>query len=104
MTLSDWLPKAALHDGKSLQRMTLLSPIFYISCFAEDDIDLLVAQLEKLNEQEQDDDVIITFDLIFGFYSFHSIFFHYRVVKIFQNIQKNRFVQQYKVNYMQHVN
>ncbi|CAF3348370.1 unnamed protein product [Rotaria sp. Silwood1] len=56
VTLSDWLPQVALHDGKSLQRMTLLSPIFYISCFAEDDIDLLVTQLEKINEQEQDDD------------------------------------------------
>jgi hypothetical protein len=38
--------------------MTLLSPIFYISCFAEDDIELLVSQLEKITEQEQDDDVI----------------------------------------------
>ncbi|CAM4739569.1 unnamed protein product [Rotaria magnacalcarata] len=56
VTLNDWLPEVALHDGKSLQRMTLLSPIFYISCFAEDDIDLVVAQLEKINEQEQDDD------------------------------------------------
>ncbi|CAF2856253.1 unnamed protein product [Rotaria sp. Silwood2] len=56
VTLNDWLPQVALHDGKSLQRMTLLSPIFYISCFAEDDIDLLVSQLEKINEQEQDDD------------------------------------------------
>jgi len=37
--------------------MTLLSPIFYISCFAEDDIELLVTQLEKITEQEQDDDV-----------------------------------------------
>ncbi|CAF3703522.1 unnamed protein product [Rotaria sordida] len=56
VTLNDWLPQVALHDGKSLQRMALLSPIFYISCFAEDDIDLLVTQLEKINEQEQDDD------------------------------------------------
>jgi hypothetical protein len=39
--------------------MTLLSPVFYLSCFAEDDIDLLVTQLEKLNEQEQDDDDVI---------------------------------------------
>lgn len=39
--------------------MTLLSPIFYISCFAEDDIELLVSQLEKITEQEQDDDVRI---------------------------------------------
>jgi hypothetical protein len=37
--------------------MTLLSPIFYLSCFAEDDIDLLVTQFEKLNDQEQDDEV-----------------------------------------------
>ena len=57
MALDDWLPAVALHDGKSLQRMTLLSPIFYISCFAEDDIELLVAQLEKINEQEQDEEV-----------------------------------------------
>ncbi|CAF0803432.1 unnamed protein product [Adineta steineri] len=54
--LNDWLPQVALLNGKSLQRMTLLSPVFYISCFAEDDIDLLVSQLEKLNDQEQDDD------------------------------------------------
>jgi len=59
VTLNDWLPQVALQDGKSLQRMTLLSPVFYISCFAEDDIDLLVTQLEKLNEQEQDDDDVI---------------------------------------------
>ena len=56
VTLADWLPKVALHDGKSLQRMTLLSPIFYISCFAEDDIDMLVAQLDQINEQETTDD------------------------------------------------
>ncbi len=59
VTLNDWLPQVALQDGKSLQRMTLLSPVFYLSCFAEDDIDLLVTQLEKLNEQEQDDDDVI---------------------------------------------
>lgn len=55
--LSDWLSSVALQNGKSLQRMTLLSPVFYISCFAEDDIELLVAQLDKVNEHEQDDDV-----------------------------------------------
>ncbi|UJR33767.1 hypothetical protein I4U23_021194 [Adineta vaga] len=54
--LNDWLPQVALQNGKSLQRMTLLSPIFYISCFAEDDIDLLVTQLDKMTDQEQDDD------------------------------------------------
>lgn len=56
VTLHDWLPKVALIDGKTLQRMTLLSPVFYISCFAEDDIELLVAQLEKLAEQETEND------------------------------------------------
>ena len=58
VTLNDWLPIVALQNGKSLQRMALLSPIFYISCFAEDDIDLLVTQLDKINEQEQDSEVI----------------------------------------------
>jgi hypothetical protein len=67
VTLNDWLPQVALHDGKSLQRMTLLSPVFYISCFAEDDIELLVSQLEKINEQEQDDDVISLFFFVFIF-------------------------------------
>ncbi len=57
--LNDWLPQVALHDGRSLQRMTLLSPVFYISCFAEDDIDLLVTQLEKITEEDRDDNVII---------------------------------------------
>jgi hypothetical protein len=58
-TLPDWLSASALADGKSLQRMTLLSPIFYMSCFAEDDIDLLVAQLERISEKQgnEDDDV-----------------------------------------------
>ena len=59
--LNDWLPQVALQNGKSLQRMTLLSPVFYMSCFAEDDIDLLVTQLEKINDQEQDDEVKIWF-------------------------------------------
>jgi hypothetical protein len=35
--------------------MTLLSPVFYLSCLAEDDIDLLVTQLDKISEQDQDD-------------------------------------------------
>jgi len=72
VTLNDWLPIVALHDGKSLQRMTLLSPIFYISCFAEDDIELLVTQLEKINEQEQDDEVI---NRIFVKFFFRIYFF-----------------------------
>jgi len=55
VTLNDWLPSVALNDGKSLQRMTLLSPIFYLSCFAEDDIDLLVKQFDQINESDQDD-------------------------------------------------
>ncbi|CAF0747485.1 unnamed protein product [Adineta ricciae] len=54
--LNDWLPQVALQNGKSLQRMTLLSPVFYMSCFAEDDIELLVTQLDKINDQEQDDE------------------------------------------------
>ena len=37
--------------------MTLLSPIFYMSSFAEDDIEFLVAQLDKINDQEQDSEV-----------------------------------------------
>jgi hypothetical protein len=70
VTLNDWLPIVALHDGKSLQRMTLLSPIFYISCFAEDDIDLLVTELEKINEQEQDDEVINLVNFFFRMFLF----------------------------------
>jgi hypothetical protein len=52
---NDWLPNVAQHDGRSLQRMTLLSPIFYLSCFAEDDIDMLVTQFDQINEQDIDD-------------------------------------------------
>ena len=36
--------------------MSLLSPVFYMSCFAEDEIELLVAQLENLAEQETGND------------------------------------------------
>ncbi|CAF0795705.1 unnamed protein product [Didymodactylos carnosus] len=60
-TLNDWLPKVALTDGRTLQRMSLLGPIFSISCFAEDDIELLVSQLTNIDSErasagENDDD------------------------------------------------
>lgn len=58
VTLKDWLPDVALQNGKCLQRMTLLSPIFYISCFAEDDIDLLVNEFEQMNEQQSSSDEV----------------------------------------------
>lgn len=54
VTLHDWLPTVALQNGKSLQRMTLLSPIFYMSSFAEDDIEYLVTQLDKITDQDSE--------------------------------------------------
>ena len=103
VTLNDWLPQVALHDGKSLQRMTLLSPVFYISCFAEDDIELLVTQLEKLNEEDQDDEVIILrftlmflksniFSLISSILKNNQDFFEYKEKQIRSAVQSQLYI------------
>ena len=66
--------------------MTLLSPVFYISCFAEDDIEFLVTQLEQIKDPEQDNDV----NLFFRSSSLQDLFFHLKTNQDFSDYNEKQ--------------